>query len=80
MSTLEGWTDTLNQVVDGGKDTSGPIFNNNISTVPLLFVIFIAIGSFLCVNLFIAIVNMNFNQAMVKNKNKFLNKDQELWV
>jgi hypothetical protein len=61
LSTLEGWPDTLNEVVDGGKDIRGPVYDNNITYVPFLFVIFIAVGSFLCVNLFIAIVNMNFN-------------------
>ena len=61
MSTLEGWPETMLQVVDGGKKDTGPILDNNATYVPALFLIFIAIGSFLCVNLFVAIVNMNFN-------------------
>ena len=40
-----------------------------------MFVFFIAIGSFFCINLFIAIVSMKFNEALEKNKNKYLNKD-----
>ncbi|MFO0131199.1 MAG: ion transporter, partial [bacterium] len=41
----------------------GPIYNNNLNWVPFLFVAFISIGSFFCINLFIAIVSMKFNEA-----------------
>ena len=74
-STLEGWPDYLLTTVDGAKSDTGPIYNNNLEWVPFLFVAFISVGSFFCINLFIAIVSMKFNEALERNKNKYLNKD-----
>ena len=80
MSTLEGWPDYLLDTIDMAKSETGPIYNNNLSFVPFMFVAFISIGSFFCINLFIAVMNLNFNQALKKNKNLFINKDQEQWI
>lgn len=45
-----------------------------------MFMSFIMVGSIFCVNLFVAIVSMNFHIAQEKQKNKYLNKEQEQWI
>ena len=62
LSTLEGWPDYMYTTIDGGKEDTGPIMDNN-AWVSALFIIFIIIGSIFCVNLFVAIVGMNFHLA-----------------
>jgi len=46
--------------VDG--TANGPVYNSH-EYVKALFIVFILIGSIFCVNLFIAIVGMNYNIA-----------------
>ena len=79
ISTLEGWPDYLFQNIDGASATTGPIYNNNYYVI-YMFMSFIMVGSIFCVNLFVAIVSMNFHIAQEKQKNKFLNKEQEQWI
>lgn len=79
LSTLEGWPDYMFQNIDAAESDTGPIKDNN-PYVFYLFVFFIMIGSIFCVNLFVAIVSMNFHIAQEKNKNKNLNKEQEQWI
>ena len=66
-------------LIDGGKEDTGPVYNN-YAYVSYLFIVFIMVGSIFCVNLFVAIVGMNFHLAQEKNKNKFLNKQQDQWI
>ena len=73
ISSVEGWPDYMYNLIDGGKEETGPILNN-YGYVSYLFIVFIMVGSIFCVNLFVAIVGMNFHIAQEKNKNKFLNK------
>ena len=79
ISTLEGWPDYLFQNIDGASETTGPILDNNTYVI-YMFMSFIMVGSIFCVNLFVAIVSMNFHIAQEKQKNKFLNKEQEQWI
>ena len=62
LSTLEGWPDYMFSNIDGNIESTGPIKNNN-PYVFYLIVIFIMVGSVFCVNLFVAIVSMNFHIA-----------------
>ena len=71
LSTLEGWPDYMLQSINGGQKDTGPINQNNV-WVNYLFVLFIMVGSIFSVNLFIAIIGMNFNRAQEKNKDQFL--------
>lgn len=74
LSTLEGWPDYMYQAIDASDN--GPIMDNNQPLVNILFICFIFIGSIFCVNLFVAIVSLNFHLAQQKNENKTLTKDQ----
>ena len=60
LSTLEGYPDYMQMAVDG--TANGPVYNSH-EYVKALFIVFILIGSIFCVNLFIAIVGMNYNIA-----------------
>ena len=61
LSTLEGWPDYMMQAMDATED--GPVKEYNALWVNCLFVFFIFIGSIFCVNLFVAIVSLNFHLA-----------------
>ena len=73
ISTLEGWPDYLYQALDATSD--GPVQDNNVPWMNVLFLIFIMIGSIFCINLFVAIVSLNFHLAQEKNVSKILTKD-----
>ena len=60
LSTLEGWPDYMYNLIDGSLD--GPIKNNQMFVI-VYFIVFILIGSIICINLFIAIISINFNEA-----------------
>ena len=62
LSTLEGWPDYIYYLIDGAPEDTGPIFENQ-AWVRVLFILFILIGSIFCVNLFVAIISMKFDQA-----------------
>ena len=62
MSTLEGWPDYMSSNIDGAGADTGPI-PDNIPYVQYMFVFYIMVGSIFCVNLFVAIVSMNFHIA-----------------
>ena len=62
ISTLEGWPNYIYELVDGASENTGPILNNN-PIVYLYFVLFIMFGSVISVNLFVAIISMNFQDA-----------------
>lgn len=78
LSTLEGWPDYCVQLMDGG--IPGPIKNNQQYTVAIFFVVFILIGSIICINLFIAIISLNFSDAQEKNKNSLICNEQVQWI
>ena len=62
LSTLEGWPDYLLQLQDGNFADIGPTLNNHSSVVfPLI--LFIFVGSIFCVNLFVAMISLKFDQA-----------------
>jgi len=60
--------------MDGNPNNIGPKFNNRPYVV-YFFVVFIMIGSVLCINLYIA--NLQSSFLAYQNKNKYdLSKDQ----
>lgn len=79
LSTLEGWPDYMYQLIDGGEPHEGPIFDNH-NYVKGLFVVFIFIGSIFCVNLFVAMISLKFDNAQQKNLEKIITNDQQNWI
>ena len=79
LSTLEGWPDYIFYLIDSGPPTTGPILDNK-PVVYLFFFFFILIGSVICVNLFVAIISMNFKMAQTKGNEERLSDEQERWI
>ena len=59
VSSLEGWPDIMYKVIDATEVGRGPIKNYNPAAA-YYFVIFIIIGSFFFLNLFIGVVFQRF--------------------
>ena len=62
LSTLEGWPDYIFELIDGDYADVGHVMDNN-NFVAIYFFFFIIIGSVVCVNLFVAIVSINFSES-----------------
>ncbi|MFO0131248.1 MAG: ion transporter [bacterium] len=52
--------------MDANDSIYGPTTDNNLY-VTALFVIFIMIGSIVCVNLFVAMISLKFQESYSKN-------------
>lgn len=64
VSSLEGWPDVLLQGYDVPANVGeGPIFNNSYGLAIFFFLLFIIIGSFFFLNMFVGVLFMKFNQA-----------------
>ena len=62
VASLEGWPDIMYQALDAEEEGQGPVKD----TSPLnayFFVVFIFIGSFLFLNLFVGVIFMKFREA-----------------
>ena len=77
VSTLEGWPDYLFNFMDA--DDSGPIKNNS-SFFFWYMMVFILVGSFFLLNLFIGVISLSYNLATKKAKNEYLSDDQSNWI
>ena len=79
LSTQEGWTDIMFQVIDA-RGEQGPKKDSNPSTA--YFVIaFLLIGSFFLMNLFVGVIFFNFMKAHSSEQaSAFLTSDQQHWI
>ena len=65
VATFMGWIEIMHNAVDVvGKDQQ-PAYENQMASY-VFFAIFIVLGSFFCLNLFIGVIIDNFNQQKVK--------------
>ena len=62
VASLEGWPDIMFRAVDGQGEEMGPRINAS-PMAAYYFVIYILIGSFLFLNLFVGVIFMNFIEA-----------------
>jgi hypothetical protein len=69
LSTLEAWPDYMNFAVNGTQ--TGPSYQNSLS-IAAVFIAFILIGSIFCINLFIAIIGINFHMAQATSSKNLL--------
>ena len=69
ISTFEGWPWYMYWFIDGTK--VGPIRNND-PYFGIYFMVFIMVGSVVSVNLFVAIICINYSIAEEKSKSKYL--------
>jgi hypothetical protein len=62
VSSLEGWPDVMYSAVDATSVDAAPVRNNS-EWAAYYFVVFIVIGSFFFLNLFIAVVFDKFTES-----------------
>ena len=81
LSTLEGWPYIYENIVDSNNSSSviiiiirfmirfqGPTFNNNFTIGSIFCVIFICVGSFFFMNLFVGVLFNEYNTQLKKEK------------
>ncbi|KAK3250718.1 Caveolin-2 [Cymbomonas tetramitiformis] len=81
MATLEGWLPPMYSGIDAAGDEKQPVRDHN-PPMALVFVLFIVVGSFFVLNLFVGVTIDKFNEMKEKQEGKsvFLTPEQEQWV
>ncbi|GMF38757.1 unnamed protein product [Phytophthora fragariaefolia] len=80
ISTTEGWADVMMAAIDSNGIGMQPIRDNNMLWA-LFFVLFIMIGSFFVVNLFVGVIIDNFNRMKAALGGDFmLTPEQKKWI
>ncbi|EGR32725.1 hypothetical protein IMG5_072530 [Ichthyophthirius multifiliis] len=82
VSSLENWPNIMFQAVDSNMPEYGPD-KDNYQIIQYFFVVFILIGSFFLVNLFVGVIFFNFNNAQKNEKRQssiFLTEEQSRWI
>lgn len=62
MATLEGWPDIMFTTFDANDETIGPIRDNN-TEMGYFFLVFIFIGSYFLLNLFVGVLFYEYTNA-----------------
>ncbi|KAM7542432.1 hypothetical protein Aperf_G00000004812 [Anoplocephala perfoliata] len=79
VATFKGWIEIMSDAVDITDYDQQPVYNNATSYY-LFFVIFIIVGSFFTLNLFIGVIIQNFNMQKKKaggSLELFMTEDQK---
>jgi len=81
VSSLEGWPSIMHQGVDAYKVDYSPRKNQNPAAA-YFFILFILVGSFFFLNLFIGVVFEQFNRTKMEESSiaVFLAKEQRRWL
>lgn len=80
MSTTEGWVSVMNLGVDAKGIDLEPKENNSKANA-VYFILFIIIGSFFILNLFVGVVISTFNlEKETLGKNYLLTSTQKEWI
>ena len=82
VSSLEGWPVIMYQAIDAQDEGLAPVKDNNPAAA-YYFIVFIFIGAFFFVNLFIGVVFMQFNTAKRNETSVYslvLNEKQMKWI
>nr|KAG5703738.1 hypothetical protein BaRGS_023027 [Batillaria attramentaria] len=74
LATFEGWMEVMQSAVDATTVDEQPRFENNLYQGYIYFVVFIVIGSFFTLNLFISVIVDNF-LSLRKRVIKFVFRD-----
>jgi hypothetical protein len=81
IMTTEGWTTITNIASDSTKINYIQLADNEVLISKLIFMMWIIVGNFLILNLFVGVIIDNFN--MIKEQNSgvsLFRKEQKLWV
>jgi len=82
MSTLENWPGIMYTFVDANDATIGPTKNKNELFGYIYMIVFVFVGSFFLINLFIGVIFLEYTQASKRENKmqKFLTPEQQNWV
>lgn len=80
IATTEGWVDVMYQAVDKTDIDMQPVRDTNVYWV-LFFVLFMVVGAFFVMNLFVGVIIDNFNRMKAQmGSTAFLTVEQQMWV
>jgi hypothetical protein len=80
VASLEGWPDVLMQAYDApGVENTGPIYNNGVGKAIIFFLLFIVIGSFFFINMFVGVLFLKFAQAQAEQQRGFSKQELD-WI
>lgn len=79
VASLEGWPDIMYYAADSVDINKGPSINYNLPLASGFFLVYIMIGSFFLLNLFIGVLFVKFNQAKSENE-KGLKPQDLAWM
>ncbi|KAK7492680.1 hypothetical protein BaRGS_00016159, partial [Batillaria attramentaria] len=72
VATFEGWMEVMQDAVDSTEVDEQPKFENSLYLGYIYFVVFIIVGSFFTLNLFIGVIIDNFNALKKKYDGSYL--------
>eukprot|EP00759_Apiculatamorpha_spiralis_P048850 PhF_6_TR44136/c0_g1_i1/m.67462 len=80
VASLEMWNTIMYKAIDSSDYDNGPQRDNN-PLMGLYFVVFVVIGAFFMLNLFVGVVIYNFNSVKSQMDGLYmLTQEQKLWV
>lgn len=82
VSSLEGWPEIMYEAIDSATSDEGPTKDNS-PMFAIFYIIFILVGSFFFVNLFIGVIFYEFNNARKNEQKKnsfFRTEEQQKWI
>eukprot|EP01062_Namystynia_karyoxenos_P068939 TRINITY_DN6409_c0_g1_i2.p1 TRINITY_DN6409_c0_g1~~TRINITY_DN6409_c0_g1_i2.p1 ORF type:complete len:2273 (+),score=828.29 TRINITY_DN6409_c0_g1_i2:84-6902(+) len=80
ISTLEMWSEIMWNAADSVSSSEAPVRNNR-PAVTVFFVVFVVVGAFFILNLFVGVVIFHYNEVKTKEDGLFfLTKEQKLWI
>mmetsp|Transcript_23808 Transcript_23808/g.20742 ORF Transcript_23808/g.20742 Transcript_23808/m.20742 type:complete len:260 (+) Transcript_23808:400-1179(+) len=82
VSSLEGWPEIMYEAIDSATEDQGPTRGNS-PAFAIYYILFILIGSFFFVNLFVGVIFYEFNKARKNEEKKnsfFRTPEQEKWI
>ena len=82
MSTLEGWVTLMYSGIDATSPGKAPVKNNSLFAA-LYFIVWVVIGAFFIVNLFIGVLIDHYDYARAKHDKESvmgLSEEQKMWL
>lgn len=80
VASIENWPAIMFDTINSNDIEKGPIFMSNILN-GYFFVVYLLIGSFLFLNLFVGVIFKEFEDAIAEEKAAMMLKDSQIaWV
>ena len=82
LSTQENWPDIMYHMADSNDPSEGPLPGANAAFAYIFLVVFLIIGSYFLINLFVGVIFLNFTRAQKAEDHlaTFLTTKQHQWV